>query len=235
MGKRSPISPRLASVYQDLVLRIPRLHQLKQGNDKILSFLGAWHYLQGAGVQGDYLEFGVYQGMGFRLAMNSARKVLGRDGIQRPRFFAFDSFQGLPDTDAERDGDQFARGDYAESRAAFERNTRRAARHWQAVVVEGLFSESLAPELYERHDLRRAAFVNVDCDLYPSTRDVLRFVTPLLQTGTVLYFDDWFTMAGDMRLGEAGACHDWLADHQDIRLVDYGLVGPMGRMFLVNR
>ena len=38
-----------------------------------------------------------------------------------------------------------------------------------------------------------------------------------------------------MRLGEAGACNDWLAQHPDIQLVDYGHVGCMGRMFLVNR
>lgn len=235
MGKRSTIHPRLAALYQDLLLCIPKLPELSIGNSKVLAFLRAWHYLHGAGVRGDYLEFGVFEGLGFRLAMNTARKVLPRDMPAAPRFFAFDSFRGLPAADERRDALVFEQGDYSTTRAEFERRTRGAARHWQTAVVEGFFSESLVPALYQQHGLSRAAFVNIDCDLYPSTRDALRFVTPLLQTGTVLYFDDWYTSSGDMRLGEAGACRDWLAEERDVELVDYGDVGIMGKLFLVNR
>lgn len=234
MAKSSPIHPLLVTTYQNLVLGIPALHHLSVGNGKVLGFLRAWEYLEGSGVRGDYLEFGVYQGVSFQMSMHVARKVLPTGMRERPRFFAFDSFQGLPDTDPTRDPGVFERGDYATTRELFERYTRREARHWETVVVEGLFADTLTPQLYERHQLHRAAFVNIDCDLYPSTRDALAFVTPLLQNGTVIYFDDWFTSSGDMRLGEAGACNDWLAQHPDIQLVDYGHVGCMGRMFLAN-
>ena len=37
-----------------------------------------------------------------------------------------------------------------------------------------------------------------------------------------------------MRLGEAGACAEWLAANPDIKLIDYGNVGVMGKMFIVN-
>jgi hypothetical protein len=235
VGKKSTIHPRLAALYQDLLLSIPKLPELSIGNSKVLAFLRAWHYLHGAGVRGDYLEFGVFEGLGFRLAMNTARKVLPRDVPDAPRFFAFDSFQGLPEADERRDARVFEAGDYRTTRSAFERHTRRAARHWQTVVVEGFFSESLRPGLYQQHGLRRAAFVTIDCDLYPSTRDALRFAAPLLQTGTVLYFDDWYTSSGDMRLGEAGACADWLAAEPQLELVDYGDVGIMGKLFIANR
>jgi len=235
LGKRSPVHPRLAAIYQDLLLGLPQLPRLQLGNSKVLSFLRAWHYLEGAGVRGDYLEFGVYEGLGFRLGMRTARKALPRDMPDRPRFFAFDSFQGLPATDAARDAHVFAEGDYVTTRGTFELYTRSAARHWETFVIEGLFSESLAPDLYERHDLRRAAFVSIDCDLYVSTRDALRFVTPLLQTGTILYFDDWYASSGDMRLGEAGACRDWLTEHPGLELIDYGHVGTMGKLFISNR
>ena len=232
--KRSTIDPRLARIYQELLLHVPKLPELRIGNSKIFSFLRAWHYLDGAGVRGDYLEFGVFEGLGFRLALRAAAKVLGTAGPFRPRFFAFDSFAGLPATDPERDAEVFEEGDYSAARKNFDRFTRGAARHWDVHVVTGFFSDSLTPELREQHDLRRAAFVTIDCDLYPSTEQALDFLTPILQTGTVIYFDDWFTSNGDMRLGEAGACRDWLAAHPDIELVDYGEVGIMGKLFLVN-
>jgi hypothetical protein len=233
--KKSTIHPRLAILYQELLLRIPRLPELRIGNSKVFSFLRAWHYLEGAGVRGDYLEFGVFEGASFRLAMRSASVVLPRGRPDPPRFFAFDSFAGLPAADPRRDAGVFEQGDYAAARSSFDRYTRRASRRWVTHVVPGFFSESLTPDLRQRYVLEKAAFVNIDCDLYPSTRQALDFLTPILQTGTVIYFDDWFTSGGDLRLGEAGACRDWLAANPKIELVDYGEVGIMGKLFVVNR
>jgi O-methyltransferase len=235
LSKGHVINPRLAILYQELVLRIPKLPELRIGNSKIFSFIRAWHYLEGAGVRGDYLEFGVFEGVGFRLAMRAASKVLPREAGEKPRFFAFDSFGGLPSPDPDQDAQVFEEGDYTSTRTNFDKNIRGVAKHWSVDVVTGYFSDSLVPELYDTLNLRKAAFVTIDCDLYPSTQQALDFLTPVLQTGTVMYFDDWFTSNGDMRLGEAGACRDWLARNPDIELVDYGEVGIMGKMFLVNR
>ena len=61
----------------------------------------------------------------------------------------------------------------------------------KVVAVQGVFSESLTDELKERHKLERAAIIHVDCDLYQSTVDVLRFIEGLVRQGTILIFDDW--------------------------------------------
>ena len=39
------------------------------------------------------------------------------------------------------------------------------------------------------------AFVHIDCDLYSSTRDVLRSIRPWLRAGTLLLFDEYFGYA----------------------------------------
>ena len=78
------------------------------------------------------------------------------------------------------------------------------------------------------------SFVNVDCDLYESTVPVLEFITPLLQTGTIVYFDDWFSYRGSMAHGEARAAREWLTRHPDIQLVEYRNVGITGKMFVTN-
>ena len=56
----------------------------------------------------------------------------------------------------------------------------------------------------------------------------------MLQTGTILYFDDWFSYRGSMGHGEARAAAEWLQRHPEIRLVDYRNVGVTGKMFIVN-
>jgi hypothetical protein len=200
-----------------------------------VQFLRVWHYLNRAGVAGDYLEFGVQRGTGFDLALRTARRFFRPRTAQAPRFFAFDRFGGLPTPDPDRDAAVFQAGQYRATREAFDRTVRRAARGFEVRVVPGDFESSLTGDLIASHGLSSAAFVSIDCDLYTSTLQALRFVEPLLRTGSVLYFDDWFFSGGDMSRGEAGACAQWLEESPHIRLVDFGHVAVMGRLFVVNR
>lgn len=226
----------LHELFQKALLTVPALAEMRLAAGKVAAYLRAWHYLARAGVRGDYLEFGVYRGTSFRLALRCAGKFFRRGDAQGPRFFAFDSFAGLPEPDPARDAaGVFLQGEYAAGALAFRRAVGRAARGRQVVIVPGFYEQSLTAEIRAHHHLERAAFVAIDCDLYPSTRTALDFCTPLLQTGSVVYFDDWFFSGGDMTLGEPGACADWLAEHPGLTLIDFGNVGVMGKMFLVNR
>ena len=223
--------------YQNLVLAKPFSAELALASEKTRSFVRAWHYLSRAGVRGDYLEFGVYQGTGFVLSLKACAKFFRPDGDDPPTFFAFDSFEGLPEANKEMDSEVWVQGEYRASRQLFENRIRTAAKGWRVGIVSGLFNESLqdAEKVICEQGIKQAAFVNVDCDLYESTVDVLKFITPLVQTGTVLYFDDWYFSGGDMRRGEARATYEWLQTKPDIELVDWGNVAVMGKMFLVNR
>lgn len=134
------------------------------------------------------------------------------------------------------DGEVWEKGEYSASRKAFKRRIRSSARGWKVGVVAGLFHDSLkdGEEVIRGQGIKPAAFINVDCDLYEPTVDVLKFITPLVQTGTVLYFDDWYFTGGDMKRGEARATGEWLKANPHITLVDWGDVGVMGKMFLVQ-
>ena len=220
---------------QRLLLRVPKLSEGRLATSRVLSFLRAWHYLSRSGVRGDYLEFGVFEGMSFDLSLRTAAKFINKSESDSPRFFAFDSFEGLPDPDPDQDTQVFRKGEYSAPQEKFERNIRHASKGWEVHKVVGFFNETLTLELLDEYEIKKAAFVNIDCDLYPSTKDVLLFITPILQTGAILYFDDWYFSGGDMTLGEAGACHEWLKDNPEVRLIDYGDAGIMGKMFIVNR
>jgi len=223
--------------YQSLLLAKPFSAELALVSEKTRSFVRAWHYLSRAGVTGDYLEFGVYEGTGFRLSLRACAKFFRPDGDDSPAFFAFDSFEGLPEANKNMDSDVWTKGEYKAARRLFENRIRGVAKGRRIGIVSGLFNESLkdGEKVIREQGIKRAAFVNVDCDLYESTVDVLKFITPLVQTGTVLYFDDWYFSGGDMQKGEARATYEWLETNREIELVDWGDVAVMGKMFLVNR
>jgi hypothetical protein len=69
-------------------------------------------------VEGDCLEFGVFEGASFAEAFRSVerqRRIVAREVARspalaqwlaaKPRFFAFDSFAGVPDGEADRQAD----------------------------------------------------------------------------------------------------------------------------------
>jgi hypothetical protein len=205
------------------------------------SFL-AWNQ-----VEGDYLEFGVYKGASFSTAFHafernrrrvaqalSPSESLRRWLDARPRFFAFDSFEGLPAGEAERQAD-YQPGGYACSEAQFLANLEQAGVDMSRVVtVPGMYDQSLVPEVKARHGLRQAAMVFIDCDLYESTVPVLDFITDLVGQGTIIVFEDWFRFKGSPLHGEQRACREWLERNPQIELIEYWREGPQAVSFLVN-
>lgn len=156
-------------------------------------------------IDGDYLEFGVYRGNSFILAASLAEKY----GMRKMRYFAFDSFEGLP----EAEGKKFNRGDYRCSEENFIRMIRKAGVSLHRVVsVKGWYSESLTSDTKRKYELDRATVIHVDCDLYSSTKLVLAFVEDVIQVGTILIFDDWYAFSNETDredFGEQKAFNEW--------------------------
>jgi hypothetical protein len=180
---------------------------------------------------GDYLEFGCYDGESFRHALKGAAK-------QMPwmRFFAFDSFQGLPKPQGVDENGAFREGEYACSQEDFLRNVHQADMDPSRIIcVPGWYDQSLTPEVKRRYDIRIAAIVNIDCDLYQSTVPVLRFLTDVIETGTILLFDDWFCFNSDPERGVQRACAEWLVANPSVRLQEWHLCGGFGKCFIVHK
>ena len=198
-------------------------------------------------VDGDYLEFGVYRGeslVAAHHALEASRREHTGAGVDSPeykqwqenppRFFAFDSFEGLPPGSAERQVDYFA-GAYGCSEAEFHANVSRAGVDLRRVVtVPGFYDQSLTDETKRKHGLTKAALVMIDCDLYESTVPVLNFLTDLVGQGTVLIFHDWFRFKGRPDKGEQRACREWQARNPQFELIEYWREGPQAVSFLVN-
>jgi O-methyltransferase len=197
-------------------------------------------------IDGDYLEFGVYRGESFIAAYHAlaaSRREHGgavassgdRAGpVNPPRFFAFDSFEGLPEGAGPRHAD-YHPGAYRCSEREFAANVaRRGVDPARTITVPGFYDRTLNQTTKDRHGLRKAALVMIDCDLYESTVPVLDFLTSLVSQGTVLVFHDWFRFQGRPDCGEQRACREWLARNPQLELIEYWREGPQAVSFLVN-
>ena len=156
-------------------------------------------------IPGDYLEFGVFRGSSMALAYKCAT----RGHLEKMRFFGFDSFEGLPDSE----GGVFEKGTMVCSQKQFLKLIAQYGIDTTRVTtVKGWYKESLTAQLRQTHALTQAAVVNIDCDLYESTKIVLDFIADLLKPGSILIFDDWYHFAHKVnpaQYGEQRAFEEW--------------------------
>lgn len=156
-----------------------------------------------SGLQGDYLEFGVYKGDSFITACNLAVRYK----IVNMRFFAFDCFEGVPDSEG-----WVKKGAYACSEELFKKIISQAGVDMnRTVIVKGMYNDTLNEATKTKHHLSKAAIVHIDCDLYLSTGEVLKFIESLCGDGTVIIFDDWYIYGPDnvFAMGEGKAFSEW--------------------------
>jgi O-methyltransferase len=182
-------------------------------------------------AEGDYLEFGVYRGDSLAAAWRGA--VTG--GLEGMRFLGFDSFEGLPAQHRERESGRWAPG----AMAVGEETVRRRLEELgvdlgRVTLVPGFYDRVLDDALRTRLGLEHAAVVYLDCDLYDSTLTALRWVTPLLTTGTLLAVDDWFTFRAQPGAGARGAVMEWLRDDHGLTLVPFRSAGLNFEAFFVQ-
>ena len=168
-------------------------------------------------VEGDYLEFGVYRGGSFVRAYK--RFVTNENGYGTPRtarFFAFDSFEGLPDSqDAERPK-QYETGAYAAGEAQLRETLERNGVELQRVRIIKKWFNDLNEEDKAAHDLKHAAVIYIDCDVYESTKSALNFVRDLLVDGSVIVFDDFYRHKASRHHGVRRAWEEFLEQNPQL-------------------
>lgn len=126
-------------------------------------------------VPGHIVEFGVYQGRSVRTLRDELWMSRLWDPRQRgKRIYACDSFRGLPGSYENLPAGNFAT---------------RVPRLAGVRIVEGFFEDSLTPEL--AREIGRVSLAHFDADLHSSTACALDWVTPLLQPGSLLLFDEF--------------------------------------------
>ena len=164
--------------------------EIQEANALIQSRLDAWQYFKGAikgdlppitgsikatfelataaaKVKGSVLEFGVRHA-------NSTRQLTA---LAKQDVHGFDSFEGIPE-----DWHNEEKGSYS-TRGAIPKVPSNIHLH------AGWFDVTL-PKFLE-NNTEKARLVNIDCDIYSSTKTALDLLAPRIVSGTVIIFDEY--------------------------------------------
>jgi len=168
-----------------------RYNQGNRQSEKYLFFRRIFDFLHENEIRGDYHEYGCHRGRTFRMALTEAR----RHGLGEMKFWAFDSFEGLPEPGSATSVSKWTQGALTTSEAEFKALIRSHGIYTDRVhTMKGFYADTLTSELQSRMlaNESKIALVTVDCDLYESAVPVLDFIEPMLQDGSVIYMDDLF-------------------------------------------
>lgn len=158
------------------------------GSESMIADLEAWNYIKslgdplptmlgsaartfrlaidGAQLQGLVLEFGVYQGKSIR---QIAALVSGA-------VHGFDSFEGIPEAWCDEEKGSYSTGGILPKVPA------------NVHLHAGWFEDTVPA--FIRDEAGPIRFINVDCDLYSSTRTILDLLCKQIVPGTVIVFDE---------------------------------------------
>lgn len=154
---------------------------------RMVNIYEAIKYVVRNGIEGDFVETGVWKGGACVLA-NASLHEMGQESVRRVHLF--DSFEGLPIPYMEQDnGDkhytlEFLRVDIEYVKGVFEKYGYLTD---NVVFRKGFFSDTMK----ETSDIEKISILRLDGDMYSSTIEVLNALYHKLSSGGIVIVDDW--------------------------------------------
>lgn len=199
----------------------------------------ALHYLGASHVYGDYVEFGVWRGDTFATAYHFSQHLSGLfPKFKDMQFHALDSFEGFPELKGDDNFPQFKEGGRACSIEDFEQGmAQREVDMTRVKTTKGWFSDTLVQNGKVDKEIKdnSLSLAYIDCDLYESTADVLKFIGPKMINGGLMIFDDWYCFAGDPAKGEQRACTEFLTANPTVGLAPFRTFHWHGISFIFHK
>ena len=162
-------------------------------------FKRAQYYLQVNRIDGVYLEFGSHEANTFRLALNTLGLPKKPNHISK--FYAFDSFEGMPEPEGIDKQKIWRRGMNFTSKEKFLNIVKKDLHRVE--VVKGFYDVTLSN--FKLKNNEKVALAYIDCDYYSSTKYCLKFIKDNMknmQHGCLIAFDDWDCYYSDAMRGQ---------------------------------
>ena len=195
-------------------------------------------FIEKSGIVGSYWEFGVFQGESMKEAQYILRDVVAH-------YIGFDSFKGLPvlkhhlDKRGSKYSPEFVQGNYKSISEKFVRENIISAGMPadKLFLFPGFFDKTLNFKNFKsflKDKKKIPSVIYIDVDLYESTKQVLDFIYPLLQTGCWILFDDYWCYRGASQFGTQKAIKEFLGEHKDILFQEYSSYRGWSKAFIVE-
>ncbi len=166
---------------------VPReCEKVPSARDRLMFFEQAEYFQRVNCITGVYCEFGCHSAQTFRMALNTLGQLRKRASFTS-HFYAFDTFEGMPEPTGVDRQKRWIRGSNKTSLGQFQKLI--APDLHRSTLVKGLYSESLKEFSLPSGELISLAYL--DCDYYSSTIQALSFVEKYMFHGTIIGFDDW--------------------------------------------
>lgn len=182
---------------------------------------------------GYYMEFGVLHGESMIDAYRQLRGYI-------THMFGFDSFEGLPfeekDLKSIKIMPSFCKGNFKSMKFDYvKQNIINSANvpEDKLSLIKGFFNQTLAnfdDALLKNKGKLLCAYI--DCDIYSSTLDVLKFLGDKITTGTWLLLDDYWCYRGSPKYGERRAFEEWIKKNNRIGVSEYCNFNGYGKAFI---
>ncbi|MEE9378113.1 MAG: TylF/MycF/NovP-related O-methyltransferase [Candidatus Lokiarchaeia archaeon] len=189
---------------------------------------------------GNYYEFGVGWG-GTLLKYIKALKTycsLKQKSLDSFHIFGFDSFEGLPEKKSPKDDlKRWHKGLFSNDLSIIEKKVKSRGINLNRGSIrffKGYFEETLTSQLRTELSKYPPSIVNIDCDYYSSTITVLRWLRPILQSGTLFYFDDIWSFCGHPDYGEIAAIREFNEEENGL-LTPYPGIGLNSQVYIFSR
>jgi hypothetical protein len=164
----------------------------------------------------DIYEFGTYLGQ----SLCGILTYMDENKIEFNNFLGFDSFKGLPNEVLDKNNNPYwNEGRYSinkyvskeysvEDYKHFLNDTKRLPKKYfdKFKVVKGFYDETLKDSLIQEENLKLPLFINIDCDLYTSTNQVLDFIfrnNLFIPNKTIIRYDDWANDKNEYSTGQS--------------------------------
>ena len=199
---------------------------------KYMFFQKAFDLVYDNSISGDYFEFGCHKGRTFSFALAHARmRNMNMD------FYAFDSFEGLPNVKNNlTQNDKFKYKALKTNINDFKGIVNKFSFYKKNIhLIPGFYEKSLNKVLVSKFKRKRvkASLINFDCDLEQSVDQALKFSLKFLQRGTILYCDDYFSSyKGNPKLGIPKVIKKNFKNSK-FSIVEYCNVGFAAKSFIV--
>lgn len=153
-----------------------------------------------------YLEFGVYKG-------ETIKYFAGINTNPDSRFVGFDTFTGLPE--------DWISSIRTVKRATFDTGGEPPQSDDMRIsFVKGLFQDSL-PGFLRTYNRTGQLILHNDADLYSSTLYVLTYANDILVPGTIIIFDEFYSVMHEFRALE-DYCASYRRSYEVVAAADHG-------------